>query len=262
MEPAAGVVERVGALMRALAMLEPDGGTTTEVAQIVGLARPTAHRLLSSLLDEGFTDRDHADGRWHLGPEAYLMGQAAVARFDVTGPARPTVRRLAQETGESAFFSALRGDETVCLIREDGSFPLRSHVLHEGIRFPLGVASAGMVILAYLDERLQIEYLGPVGSPAALPSGHDAAEIRRQIEATRSQGYSVNPGLVVEGSWGLGAAVFDRNGKPAWALSLTGVEARIKPPRQGELGRLLLREAHLLTQELKRALPGTGQRRG
>ena len=52
-------------------------------------------------------------------------------------------------TGESAFYSARRGNETVCLLREDGSFPIRSHVLHEGIRFPLGVASAGQVILAF-----------------------------------------------------------------------------------------------------------------
>jgi DNA-binding IclR family transcriptional regulator len=207
-DPAAGVVERVGALMRALTVLEPDGGTTTELARTVGLARPTAHRLLSSLLAAGLADREHSDGRWHLGPEAYLMGQAAVARFDVTGPARPTVRGLARDTGESAFFSALRGNETVCLIREDGSFPLRSHVLHEGIRFPLGVASAGMVILAYLDEREQIEYLGPVDSPAVLASGHDAQQMRRQIAVTRSQGYSLNPGRIVEGSWGLGAAVF------------------------------------------------------
>lgn len=33
------------------------------------------------------------------------------------------VRRIARQTGESAFFSLKRGDETVCLLREDGSFP-------------------------------------------------------------------------------------------------------------------------------------------
>ena len=34
------------------------------------------------------------------------------------------------------------------------------------------------------------------------------------------------PGLIVEGSYGLGAAVFTREGHPQWALSLTGVEFR------------------------------------
>ncbi|MBI3690700.1 MAG: IclR family transcriptional regulator, partial [Mycolicibacterium aromaticivorans] len=63
-------------------------------------------------------------------------------------------------------------------------------------------------------------------------------------------GYAVNPALIVEGSWGIGAAVFDQNGRPAWALSLTGVETRFKPDRRQELGTLLLEQAHLLSGRL------------
>ncbi len=48
-----------------------------------------------------------------------------------------------------------RGDETVCLIREEGSFPIRSFVLGIGRRFPLGVGSAGLAMIAHLpaEER-------------------------------------------------------------------------------------------------------------
>jgi DNA-binding IclR family transcriptional regulator len=60
----------------------------------------------------------------------------------------------------------------------------------------------------------------------------------------------VNPALIVEGSWGIAAAVFDRDGRPAWALSLTGVETRFKPQRLPELGALLLEHAHLLSGQL------------
>jgi DNA-binding IclR family transcriptional regulator len=60
----------------------------------------------------------------------------------------------------------------------------------------------------------------------------------------------VNPGLIVEGSWGMGAAVFDPSGQPAWALSLTGIESRFSPERRPELGRLLLEHAHRLTEKL------------
>src|SRR3546814_1517182 len=73
--------------------------------------------------------------------------------YDVTDLARASVRRLSEDTGESAFFFARRGDETVCLLREDGNFPIRSHALHEGIRFPLGVASAGIAVLSSLPAR-------------------------------------------------------------------------------------------------------------
>jgi DNA-binding IclR family transcriptional regulator len=206
--------------------------------------RPTAHRPLVSLRAEGLVERDEATGAWHLGPECFLLGAAATSRHDITPFARETVRRIARETGESAFFSVRRGGETVCLLREDGSFPIRSHVLHEGIRFPLGVASAGLVILAHLSEREREAYLSGTDLATAYGAHHGAGPLRERVAATRRRGYAVNPGLIVAGSWGLGAAVFDAHDEPRWALSITGIESRFTPPRRDELGQLLLREAH------------------
>jgi DNA-binding IclR family transcriptional regulator len=175
----------------------------------------------------------------------------ASARFPLEDVARPSLRRLAEATGESAFFSIRRGAETVCLLREEGSFPVRSFVLHEGVRFPLGVASAGTAILAFLPEAEQEELLHDwAGHAGAFAARHPEELVRANLAATRQKGYSVNPGLVLEGSWGMGAAVFDQSGRPAWALSLTGIEPRFKAERQEELGNLLLAEAHRITQKL------------
>jgi DNA-binding IclR family transcriptional regulator len=245
------VVGRVGAVLRAVSAQEPAGTTTSAAARAAGLARPTAHRLLTSLLAEGLVDRD-PEGRWLLGPELYLLGTAASSRYDVTAVAQPFVRRLSEETSESAFFSARRGDETVCLVREDGSFPIRSHVLHEGIRFPLGVASAGMVVLAYLPDAEVDSFLDRADLVPSFGPAHASDLVRARVAETREAGYAVNPGLIVEGSWGMGAAVFDARGRPQWALSLTGIEQRFSPHRRPELGALLLREAHALTRALRR----------
>lgn len=245
------VVARVGAVLRAVAAAEPDGASTTELGKLAGLARPTAHRLLVSLADEHLVARDPKTGRWSLGPELYLLGVGAAYRYDVTDQAGAVVTRLARETGESAFFSARRGDETVCVLSEEGSFPLRSHVLHVGIRFPLGVASAGLAILSHLSDRDVDDYFGRVHPESEWGPGHSEAAIRMRIDATRRTGYAVNPALIVDGSWGVGAAVFDRGGRPAWALSLTGVETRFKPDRHPELGTLLLEQAHLLSGRIQ-----------
>ena len=43
----------------------------------------------------------------------------------------------------------------MCVLREEGCFPVRSFVLHEGVRFPLGVASAGTAIMAFLPPEEQ-----------------------------------------------------------------------------------------------------------
>lgn len=251
MEGQPSVIGRAGQLLRALATHEPDGATTTFVAETTGLPRPTVHRLLAALADEGLVERDNATAAWHLGPECFLLGAAAATRYDVTPAARAAVRRLANETGESAFFTVRRGSETVCLIREDGSFPVRSHVLREGIRFPLGVASAGMAILAFLPEAEREAYIQTESLAEDFGLAHDVDGLREQVQATRTRGFAVNPGLIVEGSWGLGAAVFDAQGMPRWVLSITGIEARLAPPRQGQLGKLLMREAHSLAEALR-----------
>lgn len=242
------VVGRVAALLRAVAAHEPQGARTSDLARAVGLARPTAHRLLTALADAGLTDRDSATGHWLLGPELHFMGNAAKARYDVTAQAQPVARRLAQLTGDSAFYSARRGDETICLLREDGSFPIRSHVLHEGIRFPLGVASAGLAVLAFLPDAEVEEHLSRSDLTVDFGEAHTPEAIRARVAETRVAGWALNPGLLVEGSWGMGAAVFDAHGSPVGALSLTGIDHRFTRSRQRELGELLLREAHVLTR--------------
>lgn len=245
-------VERIGVLLRALSSAGPTGDSTTELARKAGLPRPTAHRILSALLQEGFVDRSRRSGRWYLGPELYILGTTAAARYDVSDHARRSVHRLASVTGESAFFSAKRGDETVCLLREDGSFPIRSFVLYEGARFPLGVVSSGLAVLAFLPDAEVDRYLQRADLPAKWGNSFEARLMRKRIAATRKTGFALNPGLVVEGSWGMAAAVFDVDQAPRWALTLTGIESRFRPARQTELGKLLLDEAHLLTMELSK----------
>ncbi|MEP6563375.1 MAG: hypothetical protein ABJD68_20130, partial [Nakamurella sp.] len=68
-----------------------------------------------------------AAGSW----AARWVSAVAAGRHDVTRYAREFVEALAEETGESAFFSARRQSEKICLVRVDGSFPIRSFVLYE-----------------------------------------------------------------------------------------------------------------------------------
>lgn len=246
--PGAQSVARAAALLRLVTSAGADGVSVAEIARRAVLTRPTVHRLLSALRHEGLVDQDEKSGAWVPGPELYLMGTVAASRYDITAIARDIVRSLAVRTEESAFLSVRRGDETVCLIREDGAFPIRSFVLSEGVRFPLGVASAGLAILAFLPPHDVDAYFDRHpdlserhGAPHAEP------RLRARLRETQARGYALNPGLIVEGSFGLGAAVFTRSGHPQWALSLTGVEFRFTPERIPELGRTLLAHAHQLT---------------
>lgn len=249
--PGTQSVARAARLLRLVSASGAEGLAVPDAAERAGLTRPTAHRLLSALRHEGLVDVDARSGRWVAGPELYLMGTVAAARYDVAGIGRDIVRSLAVRTEESAFLSVRRGDETVCLLREEGSFPIRSFVLSEGVRFPLGVASAGLAILAFLPSHDVDAYLERHPELAErFGSAHSPGRLRTRLRETVERGYALNPGLIVEGSWGLGAAVFDRDGHPQWALSLTGVEFRFAGERRAELGRILLAHAHQLSTRI------------
>ncbi|QKJ19210.1 IclR family transcriptional regulator [Microbacterium hominis] len=249
--PGAQSVARAARLLRLVSGAGEAGLAAADLARRADLTRPTTHRLLTALRNEGLVDQDDRSGRWMPGPELYLMGTVAAARYDITAIARDIVRSLAVRTEESAFLSVRRGDETVCLLREEGSFPIRSFVLSEGVRFPLGVASAGLAILAFLPTHDVDAYFER--HPALSDrwgASHAEPRLRTRMRETQERGYAVNPGLIVEGSWGMGAAVFSREGHPQWALSLTGVEFRFGADRLPELGRALLAHAHQLTTRI------------
>ncbi|WP_106814202.1 IclR family transcriptional regulator [Microbacterium timonense] len=249
--PGAQSIARAAHLLRLVTAGGEAGMPVADLARRADLTRPTTHRLLTALREEGLVDQDEHTGRWMPGPELYLMGSVAASRYDITAIARDIVRSLAVRTEESAFLSVRRGDETVCLLREEGSFPIRSFVLSEGVRFPLGVASAGLAILAFLpphDVDAYFERHRGLGEEWGI--SHSEARLRVRLRETQERGYAINPGLIVEGSYGLGAAVFTREGHPQWALSLTGVQFRFGPDRLPELGRTLLAHAHQLTTRI------------
>lgn len=249
--PGAQAIARAAALLRLVTASGGDGAPLHDLARSSGLTRSTTHRLLSALRAEGLVDRDEASAHWMPGPELFLMGTVAAARYDVAAIARDIVRSLAVKTEESAFLSVRRADETVCLVREEGSFPIRSFVLSEGVRFPLGVASAGLAILAFLPDHDVDAYLERHPElEQDWGATHGSRPLRTRLAETKERGYAVNPGLIVEGSWGLGAAVFDRSGRPEWALSLTGVGFRFGPDRLPALGRTLLAHAHQLSARI------------
>ncbi|MGO1798246.1 MAG: helix-turn-helix domain-containing protein, partial [Microbacterium gubbeenense] len=111
--PGAQAVARAARLLRLVTAAAGDGANLQDLARSAELSRSTVHRLLSALRAEGLVDRDEQTARWMPGPELFLMGSVAAARYDVTALARDIVRSLAVKTEESAFLSVRRADETV-----------------------------------------------------------------------------------------------------------------------------------------------------
>jgi DNA-binding IclR family transcriptional regulator len=246
----AQVVARAVQLLKLVS--ERGGGRSVcELVAKSGFTRPTTYRLLSALQSSGLIEQDAATKRWYLGPESYVLGTLAARRFNIERLARDFLMRLANETGESAFLSIRRGSQCVCLLREEGTYPIRTHVLQPGDRFPLGVGSAGLAILAASGDAEITTLLEANRDELARRYPSFSTKLIKQfVVETREAGYAINRGLLLTGSWGLAAVVRDNSGEPIGALSITAIEARLKGRRQIEIGRLLIVEAERLAGQL------------
>jgi DNA-binding IclR family transcriptional regulator len=241
-------IERALALLLQVGRADGQGARLTDLVASSGLAKPTARRALGALVRTGLLEQDETSRRYHLGPESYVLGTLAARRFGIHARAIDGLARLAQASGDTAFLSVRRDLHVVCLHREEGPFPIRSHVLQAGDRHPLGVGAGSLAVLAALPD----DEIGDAVIAERYPA-YSPASLREAVARTRADGYALNPGLLMAGSWGIGVAVRDPRGRPVYSVSLAAIESRLDTARRGELVPLLKAEAAKLERLLQEA---------
>jgi len=245
-------IERAMLVLRAVAAATVDGSTLSQVVTASRLTKATAHRLLSVLVREGLVGRDEESKTYFLGEEIYALGTLAAPRFGLHQLALPALHRLAALSQDSAFLLLVSGNEVVCVHREEGTHPIRTHVLQAGWRLPLGVGSFGVAILAAMDDS-DVERV-MVANGEAIAEGYPqyaGERLWQFIRTARAQGYSVNPGLVFPEAWGIAVAVLDDGGRPIGALTIGAIASRIREDREPKLAAALKAEALALSKQLR-----------
>src|SRR5215510_10050359 len=117
-----------------------------------GLSKPTVRWLLLALMRAGLIEQSEGDRRYYLGEEAYVLGSLASRRFGLLQLAMDSLQRLSKATEDTSFLSVRRGTFAICLYREEGSYPIRTHALQAGFQHPLGAGAGSLAILAALPD--------------------------------------------------------------------------------------------------------------
>ena len=141
----------------------------------------------------------------------------------------------------------------MCLAREDGDYPLRSHVLQPGDRHPLGCGGSGMALLAALPDA-QVHSILAANNDSLLASYPNLSIpiIWEQVQQTRAQGYAFNKGLIFKGSWAVAVAVVDPRGGLPSSLAIAGIESRFDDNRHEELVAMLNEEKAFIEARMAR----------
>lgn len=211
------VIQRAVTLLRLLTpQPQQDDWGVTELAEKSGLSLATVHRLLESLLAEGFVKKDRETRRYRLGFGVMELGLRLAESLEVRRVAYPVMVDLARITMEAVYLTVRDGMEGVSIERVDSPQLVRM-VQPIGVRLPLHLGASRKVILTYLPdeerERFLLQY-------------PNAATVREQLAQIRERGYAVSEHEVSDWAYSVAAPILDYRGHPVAGLCVSGPRER------------------------------------
>lgn len=207
-----------------------------ELSLLSGLNKTTTHRLLQALLSEELLDRNPGSGAYRLGPGMMALGVQALSSNDLRIRARPLLKRLAEETGETATLE-VPIDDTMLILDEVTSKHFVGASGNVGTRWPIHATSTGKALIAFEQrgpERLRAEL-----SSLTAKTITQLDVLERQLSDIRRRGFAETVDELEEGFTGVGAVVRGGMGEVLGALSICGPSQRMSESRRAQLGATL-----------------------
>ncbi|SCK18899.1 transcriptional regulator, IclR family [Streptomyces sp. WMMB 714] len=240
----------VGNALRTLVFLRSrQDARLTDISDHLGVARSTAHRLLTTLRGHGFVEQEPAGRRYRLGPVLLGLARGPVDEPALLRVARPHLVRLRDTAAETSNLLVLDGPDSRFADGVEGPHPLRVGT-RTGDRVPAYATAGGKALLAELPpEAARTRYRRGLRrlTPATLP---DVNALLDDLIATRARGYALNIDESVSGVHGVGVPVHDRYGTCVAAVTVSAPSTRMDVARAAELAPLLRQTAERFGAEL------------
>lgn len=238
-------VERALDILEVLTQGSASAGVRfTDIVRQTGLSQATAHRLLSTMRKRGFVEQDRGTRLFYLGFRFLTLGSSAWNSNDLRETARPSLVRLAQRTQDTVYLHLRSGLQSLCIDREEGSFPVKTFTYSVGTHRPLGIGSASLAILAALPEEEIDDILRVNGAYERHFPSYDPQRIRMEIEQTRRDGFASYTTL--RGMAGCAVIIRGQKHAPFAAISMTAIAERMQSPRREEIVGMLKAEAAII----------------
>jgi IclR family acetate operon transcriptional repressor len=183
-------VERAFGLLEILGERGGEAGIS-ELADASGLALPTIHRLIRTLLRLGYV-RQLPSRRYAFGPGLVRLGEQANALMATW--ARPALERLERSVRETANLAVLDGDMVTYVAQVPSRHQMRMFT-EVGRRVYPHSTGVGKALLAQLPDDQVIEIVRRTGLPRYTANTIvDEAALLADLAAIRARGYSIDEG--------------------------------------------------------------------
>lgn len=143
----ASSLENALAVLKLFSMNEPELSVTS-ISKKLAISKSTAHRLLTSLLSEGFVHKDPQTNLYSLGTSILSLVNIVNSQIHISKEVIPLLNSLVERTNENAHLAILEKQYTVYIQTMKGIYPTNDHI-QLGTRKPADETAAGKVILAF-----------------------------------------------------------------------------------------------------------------
>ncbi|MCG8402275.1 MAG: IclR family transcriptional regulator [Firmicutes bacterium] len=221
--------ESVKSVTKALKILKlfsienPELGITT-ISKKLNVSKSTAHRLVTSLQNEGFLLQDKATQQYRLGFIMLQLSEIVLNKMDIREIALPYLQKLRNETEETVSLSIIHNNSRVCIEKAESFNDLRRFI-KVGSFLPLYAGASGKMLLAHQDEDAIIKILKEI-KPLTDKTIVNSEKLITDLKRIKEQGYCISNGERIKGATGISAPVWNYKGQVIANISISGPSFR------------------------------------
>jgi len=199
----------------------------TELGLLLGIPKPTIHRIVRMLEDKGLLQREPGDRRFVLGARLVSLGLDIIASSMQLGPRHAILAALSAELGETCNFGVMAGSHVVYLDRVESAWPFGLR-FEPGSRVPLHCTSMGKLFLSLLpkQKRTMLLRAAPL-HPYTANTITDLDALDAELDRIRETGISTDNQEFLAGVVCVAVSVASASGRPAAALAVSAPNARM-----------------------------------
>jgi IclR family acetate operon transcriptional repressor len=213
------VLECVASAQRPLAI--------SELATMLGVPKPTMHRIVRQLDAEGLLQREPHRRLYGPGPRLIGFALGAVRSSMRSAPRHAVLEALSQKVGETCNFGMIAGNAVLYLDRVEASWPFGLR-FESGSRVPLHCTSVGKLLLSVLPRRRRDELIRAI--PLARYTENtvtDPKKLHAELEDIRKRGYSIDNQEFLAGVVCVAVPVRDSKGVICAGVAMSAPHARM-----------------------------------
>lgn len=185
--------DMVGKALSLLTLLGdyPHGVVASALARQSGFPLSTAHRLLGTLVREGYAKFDASSRLYTVGLRVFQLAQTVSVAYGFAGMTRPILDGISALTHEATLLAVLDGDRQLYVHTVQG--PQQVRVVGEpGTHGPLHCAAVGKVLIAFSPDSVREHLINTLELDKFTANTiTDRDVFRAEIDIVRTRGYAV-----------------------------------------------------------------------